>query len=340
MQRTAISNSGKRCIALFSVLIVVVVMGVGCSSSSGDDPAPGGTGTPSEAVDNTRFYGTFDTTMQVGTCPPEQFTATVGNDQSRQNQEGYVYIPQSKNSESFINSDGDRVTVTVTGNTVHMEITGSDWTFDLTLQYAEDDDTITLSGNATENDPAECQGAISGNATRASASPAPGPGPSTTLFDLSPGKTSTYSVRDLTNSAISWTSTIVVQNPEIINGITYDQVQITNQYGENEVRLLSVRSTENEFYILDGNTERLWFRTGDVGYEFVRDPGGDNDPVEITAYGNISLPYGAVTAYEFSVSDTDGSAPYLIQSISPGLGIVKQIDYKRNTLMELVSVSN
>lgn len=97
----------------------------------------------------------------------------------------------------------------------------------------------------------------------------------------------------------------------------YSHLLITNEYGRNEVRTLTVRSTKEELYFLIGGTEILWFKTGNVGYSFIRWPGGDNDDATITAIGDITVPYGVVPAYEFSITEQGAVSPYLIQSVSP-----------------------
>lgn len=159
----------------------------------------------------------------------------------------------------------------------------------------------------------------------------------TELFDLTIGKTFNYKVTDLNNSSNSWLATFYIQDSEMIDSIIYYHLQITNQYGTDEVRTLTVRSTKDEFYILDGDTELLWFKTGNVGHSFVRDPSGDNDIVTITAIGDVTVPYGVVSAYEFSISDQGTMSPYLIQSVSPGIGLVKEVNYDDETMMELIS---
>ena len=159
----------------------------------------------------------------------------------------------------------------------------------------------------------------------------------TELFDLTVGKTFNYKLTDLNNSSNSSLATIHIQNTEIIGATTYYNVIITNEYGTNEVRTLTVRSTKDELYILIGNTENLWFKTGNVGYNFIRDPDGDNDTVTITAIGDVTVPYGVVPAYEFSTSEQGAASPYLVQSVSPGIGLVKEVNIDDGTIMELVS---
>ena len=159
----------------------------------------------------------------------------------------------------------------------------------------------------------------------------------TDLFDLTVGKTFNYRVTDLNNSSNSWLATIYIQNTEIIGSTIYHNLLITNEYGTNEVRTLTVRSTTDELYFLIGGIEILWFKTGSVGYSFIRWPGGDNDNATITAIGDITVPYGVVSAYEFSISEQGAASPYLIQSVSPGIGLVRKVDHDSETIMELVS---
>ena len=159
----------------------------------------------------------------------------------------------------------------------------------------------------------------------------------TNLFDLTVGKTFNYKVTDLNNSSNSWLETIYIQNTEIIGSIVYYHLIVTNEYGTNEVRTFTARSTKDEFYFLIGGREILWFKTGNVGYSFIRWPGGDNDNATITAISDITVPYGVVSAYEFSITEQGAVSPYLIQSVSPGIGLVRKVDHDSETIMELVS---
>jgi hypothetical protein len=159
----------------------------------------------------------------------------------------------------------------------------------------------------------------------------------TELFDLTVGKTFNYKVTDLNNSSNSWLATVYIQNTETIDSKIYYHLIVTNEYGTNEVRTLIARSTKDELYFIEGGTEILWFKTGSVGYSFIRWPGGDNDNATITAIGDITVPYGVVSAYEFSISEQGAASPYLIQSVSPGIGLVRIVDHDSETIMELVS---
>jgi hypothetical protein len=159
----------------------------------------------------------------------------------------------------------------------------------------------------------------------------------TGLFDLTVGKTFNYKVTDLNNSSNSWLATVYIQDTEIIGSTAYYNLIVTNEYGTNEVRAFTARSTKDEFYFFIGGSEILWFKTGNVGYSFIRWPGGDNDTATVTAIGDITVPYGVVSAYEFSITEQGAVSPYLIQSVSPGIGLVRLVDHDNETIMELVS---
>ena len=90
---------GYRIVKCFFVLFLTVIVGFGCGGSSSDDPS--GTANPAGTVDNSRFYATYDVTMQIGGCGQENQTVTVGNNQSRADEDGYVYVPEFSNSETL-----------------------------------------------------------------------------------------------------------------------------------------------------------------------------------------------------------------------------------------------
>lgn len=147
---------------ILSFSFLTIFLGIGCSSSSDDDDG----GTPTGAVDNSRFYGTYEVTMQIGSCDEETSTITIGNDQSRDTEDDYMYIPQDTNSATFT-LNGEDVTVTVSGYTVTVERAGSTWTFDIEIEFFSDE-SITVTGTATSDDPEDCTGTITAIGTKVS----------------------------------------------------------------------------------------------------------------------------------------------------------------------------
>ena len=145
-------------VALLPLLILFMVLG--CSSSGGD-----GSGSPAGTVDNSVFYGTYDVTLRIGECAEETMSVTVGNDQSRDGEDGYVYVPEDTNSVTFT-SDGEDVTVTVSGNTVTVERAEGTWTFDIEIDFSDDYSSVTITGTASGDD--ECNGTIEGSGTKIS----------------------------------------------------------------------------------------------------------------------------------------------------------------------------
>jgi len=143
------------------ILILTLFAVFGCGDSGGGN----GGDTPAGIVDNSDFYGVFESTVQVGSCSAETPTITTGSDQSRHAEDNYIFIPEDSNSIIFTTDDED-VEITVSNNTVSIERTGDEWTFDLVLDFSSDYNTISVSGNATSDDPEDCTGIITGDAVK------------------------------------------------------------------------------------------------------------------------------------------------------------------------------
>jgi hypothetical protein len=130
-----------------------------------------------QPIDNTRFYGTYQIDFKIGACPTERFILTIGNDQSREDEDQYIFLPEK--GTIFLNSgydqDGDfsktNATVSEYALTIHEEGTdadGSTWTFDIVINFDASYNSFTFTGSEFDDDldPGECQGAISGGGTR------------------------------------------------------------------------------------------------------------------------------------------------------------------------------
>jgi hypothetical protein len=152
------------------ILIITGFISVGCSSSGGGEDHSNTNPIPDVLEDNSNFYGTYDVTMQIGSCDEETSTVTMGNDQSRDADDNYIYIPKESNTASFT-IDGEEVTITVTDQIVAIERAEDEWTLDLVLEYSADYEIITISGSSTSNDPEDCTGTITGQAEKAGPSP-------------------------------------------------------------------------------------------------------------------------------------------------------------------------
>jgi len=103
--------------------------------------------------------------MQIGSCDVETSTIETGSDQSREGEDSYIFIPEDSNNIIFTTDEYD-VAITVSDNTVSIERTGNEKTFDLMLDFSSNYNSIIISGNTTSDDPEDCTGIITGNATK------------------------------------------------------------------------------------------------------------------------------------------------------------------------------
>ena len=152
------------------ILMVSGLIGISCSSSSDDDDG----GTPAGTIDNSDFYGTYEATRQIGSCAEETFLATVGNDKTRSDEDGYLYIPESQNLEEYT-FNNDYYKISVSGNTVTIEKDGGDWTVDFVVEFSDDYNSFTIVSGTLVDDDADCTGTITGSATRVTTTTRPRP---------------------------------------------------------------------------------------------------------------------------------------------------------------------
>lgn len=145
---------------MVKTLFIFFVFVLGTASIIGTGGGGGGGG-DDENVDNSNFYGTYEVTLSVDDCDPDEFGLTIGNDQSLIESDGYIYIPQTESSYS---PDGG--TITVSGNTISIDVIEDDGTIDINFVFNEDYSSFTISGTMTSDDPEECSGAAVGSATR------------------------------------------------------------------------------------------------------------------------------------------------------------------------------
>jgi len=146
-----------------------------CGGSSGGGDGDGGDG--DAAIDNSIFFGEFAVQFKIDSCGIDTGIITVGDDVSKKDEDGYVYVPKDTNSATFseVDDDGDPLTLTITvsGDTVIIDEDGQwqgdpskGWTTDIELAYSNSYNDIDISGSQTDDDPEECQGAVSGSAIR------------------------------------------------------------------------------------------------------------------------------------------------------------------------------
>lgn len=139
------------CIGLISVFTL------NCDGGGG-----GGGGDDDGNVDNSSFYGTYEVTLSVDDCDPDEFGLTIGNDKSLEESDGYIYIPQAESS--YTTNEG---TITVSGNTISIDLIEDDGdTLDIDFVFNMDFSSFTISGTITNDDPEECSGTAVGSATR------------------------------------------------------------------------------------------------------------------------------------------------------------------------------
>ena len=129
--------------------------------------------------ENSKFYGTFDWSL-TGTQPngcTDSATEIIGGDINQLNGScHYIYIPSSGRSASysFVDCGDDDIdaTVTISGNTIHVEETGCAglpspcWTEDTIIYFDSDYNGGTVTLDSYDEDPLDCQGTMTGSFTR------------------------------------------------------------------------------------------------------------------------------------------------------------------------------
>ncbi|SHI85281.1 Right handed beta helix region [Desulfatibacillum alkenivorans DSM 16219] len=133
-----------------------------------------------EAGPNTRFYGNYIIDETLGACTENGKVVEIGNDAKRIGAEYYIYLPAegSDFSFSFRYDDGDDFAerqIAVASDTLTIDTVGvwvSDpskgWTEHIAAQFSADMNSLTYTGTLADDDPAECQGAMSGTGERIS----------------------------------------------------------------------------------------------------------------------------------------------------------------------------
>lgn len=138
-------------------IALTIALGIAFLIGSG-----GGGGGDDENVDNSSFYGTYEVTLSVDDCDPDEFGLTIGNDKKYSESDGYIYVPKTESTITF-----DEGTISVSGNTISIDIVEDDGsTIDLDLAFNNDFSSFTISGTITNDDPEDCSGTAVGSATR------------------------------------------------------------------------------------------------------------------------------------------------------------------------------
>lgn len=133
--------------------------------------------------DNSVFHGTFHMTLS-GTAPSpwkEEIRLTIGSDQERMSQDGYLHVPTSGSpvTNAWTKDDGAPVAqvVTISGDTIAVDEREECFDehgvrflcFTKAIQFAFSDgyDRADVTGSIWSNDPLENQGFVTGDLTRA-----------------------------------------------------------------------------------------------------------------------------------------------------------------------------
>lgn len=138
---------------------------------------------PPVSTDNSHFYGTYEVTVQNGSCPAETFIATVGDDISKYRDDGYVYLPKSGSKFFYAGDDDDgdyvETTINITENTMTMLIEGTysdgsgGWVSEVIVNFAADYNSFTIGGHEADDHGGSCVGPTSGSGVRTQSTPPP-----------------------------------------------------------------------------------------------------------------------------------------------------------------------
>jgi hypothetical protein len=139
-------------------LIAIVSCGGGGDDAAAPQPQQG-------AIDNSSFYGDFTFSMKIDSCGLENQTLTFGGDSTKKNEDDYIYMPKNQSSITYTKVDRT-VTIDINGRTVYYSEDSQDFSLDLTLVFSSDYNNFTFDGNSIENDPADCDGPVTGNGIR------------------------------------------------------------------------------------------------------------------------------------------------------------------------------
>ena len=139
-------------------LITFVACGGGGGGDDGANPQPG-------AIDNSPFYGDYTISMNIDSCGLENQTLTFGSDSTRKNEDNYIYVPKDQSSITYTKVDRT-VTIDISGRTVYYTEDEQNGSLDLTLIFSSDYNSFTFDGDSVQNDPADCDGAVTGKGIR------------------------------------------------------------------------------------------------------------------------------------------------------------------------------
>ena len=133
-------------------MLVGALMMAGCGGGDGD----GGNDSEPTVQDNSRFFGNYRYSLTAslqGDTAADNGVVVIGGDVSRRDDDDYLYIPSTGESETYSGTDSSgayTTTVNVSGQTLswHEESRDDDgeYTTDVTLQFADDGNSAAVSG--------------------------------------------------------------------------------------------------------------------------------------------------------------------------------------------------
>jgi hypothetical protein len=145
----------------FIILSFFIVFGVISIIASG-----GGDGDGGVAVDNSPFYGDYTLQLTFDSCEIEFQTITIGGDLNRKDEDDYIYVPEDQLSGTYTKGGDRTITIDRNGLTITYTEDGQDFLLELILDYSNDYNNFTINGESIEDDPAECDGTVTGSGIR------------------------------------------------------------------------------------------------------------------------------------------------------------------------------
>lgn len=159
------------------------------------------------------------------------------------------------------------------------------------------------------------------------------------LWPLNVGSQYEYRQTDSTND--TWTVTMNITEQVTLSGQDYFHMLEWNYYNDSSVEDYFIRSTEDAVYSYNPGGDYLEFLKAPVGTQWIlpSDSLEYNWQVsEIVAVGSVTVPYGtfaeSYTTRAYECVDPNnlslGQSPYWYDTIVPGVGFVKEVDYWTN----------
>ena len=160
------------------------------------------------------------------------------------------------------------------------------------------------------------------------------------LWPMQVGQKSVFTRTDSDVPPNSWTVTLEVMEGVTMCSENYFHVHRWNYRNYGETVDLYFRSTENADYGCTSGVECIDFQSGEVGEKWTSC--GDTEVTEIMASETVTVPYGGpYMAIVSRVYNEATMSSYCYHYIVPGLGLVKEVDYRTDNpprTLELVEI--